>query len=216
MPMMGFNPWDPGLLNAQVAQEGNRLNYLGNQQGNLLNRLSAYERNYIDHDLGLRNARAAQTQADAAMQRVGVDSTLGRLNDETNRLQIGTNRSNILDQLASQDWATGLNAQTDYLTGLNNANANAFGSNRAAQASEYGAGLNYQSNLLNSLTNLAGTRYASDRGMQGQLGSAALSAQANMFAPALQQQRFATIAPLVGQVLGGLTSGMSSSSSSSQ
>ena len=184
MPQMGFNPWDPGYLQAQAQS-----------QGNLLDRQTAWERNFIEHDLGLKGL---QLQAQQAQQSAGTQQALssaGRAGSGG-----GVTRSN--DQARAQSERYG--ADVGYLSNLLGANANAFAADRQAGSNEYGALLDHNSNLMSSLANLAGTRHASDRSFQGQMGSAALGAQSSMFAPALQQQRFATIAPLVGQILGGL------------
>lgn len=160
LPMQGFNPFDPQRLQAAVQQEGNILNAQTQQQGNLYNRLSAAERNFVEHDLGLKG-------------------------NETNRYGIDTGRSNILDQLASQDKNYALGNATN----------------------QFGIQAGYDSNLFSSLANLAGNRYGADRSAQASLGSAALGAQSNMLGPMLQQQRFRTMAPHVLGALGSLGRG---------
>lgn len=149
----------PGGLGAG----GGGSNYLDafvRDKGNLLNRLSAHERNFVEHDLGLR----------------GLD--LGRY-------QTDTGRSNILDQLRSQETIARLQDATN----------------------RFGVQADYDASTFGSLANLAGNRYGSDRAAQAQLGSAAIGAQSNMLAPMLQQQRFMSLAPHVLGALGSLGQG---------
>jgi hypothetical protein len=128
------NPWSPDVMSAQVAQEGNHIQGYTQQQGNLLNRLSAYERNYVDHDLGLKN-------------------------NETNRYGIDQGRQNVLSQLASQDKNYAMGDATNrygidqthnsnLFSSLANLAGNRYGADRGAQAALGSAALGAQSNML--------------------------------------------------------------------
>jgi hypothetical protein len=132
--MQGFNPFDPQRLAAAVAQEGNQLQAQTQQQGNLLDRLSAYERNFVDHDLGLKG-------------------------NDTNRYGIDTGRQNVMSQLASQDknYAMGdatnrFGIQAGYdsnlFSSLSNLAGNRYGADRSAQAALGSAALGAQSSML--------------------------------------------------------------------
>ena len=150
-----FNPWNtfsgPGasaygsaaqagaasqgnMLNAQVASEGNNLNFLSNQHATNANRLSAWERNFLDHDLGLKR-------------------------NETDRYNIDTGRSNILSQLATQESLGRMNDATNRFGVQSQYDASLFGdladlagsrygADRGAQAALGSAALSAQSNML--------------------------------------------------------------------
>lgn len=161
-PQGGGGGANLGNLPVAGGGTGDFLNAFVRDKGNLLNRLSAYERNFVDHDLGLAQ-------------------------QATQRQNINTQRSNLLDQIASQNRNVDVRNQTQ----------------------RYGIDQDFKLGDLTSQRNLTGTKYSADRGAQAQLGSAGIAAQANMLGPMLQQQRFNTLAPHVLGALGSLGQGSS-------